>query len=185
MSKIAKRNVKAASLKMEACGTVCEPVSPATLESTPTASKKKEVFDASFWPGRRLMLSNCNGQTIIHIREYVAMGDKEYPTKNGACFTPGRLSVLQGKIDEIDMMLLQQEVNASYNVTVGGGEPLYMSHLGAGIFASISEKYHGVSLRRHWMPEGQQTIVPTKNGIYVPANQWAALKFKVYELIAT
>ena len=185
MSKIAKRNTKAASLKMEACETTCELVGPATLESTPTASKTKEVFDTSFWPGRRLMLSNFNGRTLIHIREYVSMGDKEYPTKKGACFTPGRLSVLRGKIDEIDMMLLQQEVNASYNVTVGGEEPLYMAHLGAGIYASISEKYHGVSLRRYWMPEGQQAIIPTKNGIYLPANQWIALKFKLDELMAT
>ena len=161
---------------MELCETVCETVSPAASESTPAASTK---FDASFWPGRRLTLSNLNGQTLIHVREYALMGDKEYPTKKGVCFTPGRLSVLREKIDLIDAMLM---LNA--NPILKTGEPTYREHLGAGIYASISEEYQGVSLRRYWLPDGQQTIAPTKNGIYLPEKQWTALKLKLDELIA-
>ena len=130
MSKIAKRSAKTASPKMELCETVCETASPAAPESTPAASTK---FDASFWPGRRLTLSNFNGRTLIHIREYALMGDKEYPTKKGVCFTPGRLSVLREKIDLIDAMLM---LNA--NPILKTGEPTYREHLGAGIYASIS-----------------------------------------------
>ena len=109
-------------------------------------------FDASFWPGRRLVLSSYKGETFIHVREYEKIGDKEYPTKKGVSFTPGRLRVLREKIETIDEMLRQQEINAVYNVTVG--EPtLYTAHLGAGVYVSVSENYPGVSLRRHWMPE--------------------------------
>ena len=178
MSKIAKRSAKAASPKRELCETVCEPVNPAAMESTPTVSTK-EVFDASFWPRRRLTLSSFNGRTLIHIREYVLMGDKEYHTKKGVCFTPGRLSVLRGKIDLIDAMLI---LNA--DPILKTGEPTYREHLGAGIYASISEEYQGVSLRRYWIPEGQHTIAPTKNGIYLPVKQWSALKLKLDELLA-
>jgi len=140
-------------------------------------------FDASFWPGRRLVLSSYKGETFIHVREYEKIGDKEYPTKKGASFTPGRLRVLREKIATIDEMLRQQEINAAYNVTLG--EPtLYKAHLGAGVYVSISENYPGVSLRRHWMPEGQQEVIPTKNGIYLPRKQWTALKIKLEELLS-
>ena len=64
-----------------------------------------------------------------------------------------------------------------------GGE-LYKEHLGGGIYVSIDEKYHGVSLRRHWMPPGQDKIVQTKQGIYLPAAQWVALKQTLNELLA-
>src|SRR6267154_4798768 len=144
MSKIAKRSAKAASPKMEpcktVCETVCEPVDSAALESTPTASKK-EVFDASFWPGRRLTLSSFNGRTLIHVREYVRMGDKEYPTKKGVCFTPGRLSVLREKIDLIDAMLM---LNA--NPILKTGEPTYREHLGAGIYIEHQHRVDQINL---------------------------------------
>jgi len=90
---------------------------------------------------------------------------------------------LREKIATIDEMLRQQEINAAYNVTLA--EPtLYKAHLGAGIYVSISENYPGVSLRRHWMLKGQQEVIPTKNGIYLPRKQWAALKIKLEELLA-
>jgi hypothetical protein len=145
-----------------------------------------EEFSASFHPGRRLTMTRFHGMLRIHVREYERVGDREFPTRKGACFTPGRLKVLRGKISEIDEALRQQEVNASCNVTVGvGGNSslLYKAHLGAGIYASIDENFNGVSLRRHWVPIGRQEIIPTKNGIYLPASQWAALKLKLDELL--
>jgi hypothetical protein len=143
-------------------------------------------FNASFGPGRRLVLSSFKGQLFIHIREYQETNGKEYPTKKGACFTPGRLRALRDRIVDIDEILCQLETNASYNVTVGGDEPLYKQHLGGGIFATINEKYRGVNLRRYWMPPAQNIVtVPTKNGIYLPTAQWAAFKLKLDELLAT
>ena len=88
--------------------------------------------------------------------------------------------MLSGKIDLIDAMLM---LNA--NPILKTGEPTYREHLGAGIYASISEEYQGVSLRRYWVPDGQHTIAPTKNGIYLPEKQWTALKLKLDELLAT
>ena len=173
MSKIAKRAPKR-SIKMEPCET--ETSSEATAVAVPGG------FDVSFWSGRRLVLSCFNGRILIHVREYQTADGKEFPTKKGACFTPGRLMALREKIDTIDEILKQQEINASYNVSVA--PILYKAHLGGGIYVSVSEKYPGVSLRRYWVPEGQQEPTPTKNGIYLPRNQWTALKNKLEELLA-
>ena len=139
----------------------------------------------TFWPGKRLTLSFFNGRVLIHIREYVSMNGRHYPTKKSASFTPGRLSMLRSNIDDIDEALRQQEINASFMppVTVEGGS-LFKAHLGAGVYASVSGQYNGVSLRRHWKPVGMEEIVPTKNGIYLPAPQWSALKLKLDELLA-
>ena len=147
-------------------------------EETPTSVQ----YYVSFHPGRRLTLSTFQGQVFIHIREYVQFNGKEYPTKRGVSFTPGRLNVLRSKIGEIDTALNQQEVNASYNVELGDGL-LYKTHLGAGVYASVSEKFQGVNIRRNWLPEGQVAIVPTKNGIYLPTDQWKSLKEKIDELL--
>jgi hypothetical protein len=99
------------------------------------------------------------------------MGECEYPTKKGVCFTPARLKVLRNKIEEIDEHLKNQSAP-------------YKSHLGAGIYAS-SDKFNGVDLRRHWIPEGQPEMVPTKRGIYLPTIQWTSLKEKLTELLST
>ena len=153
--------------------------STATVLSSTAGTQ--EGFDETFAWGRRLLLSRFNGQVLVHVREFVSMGEREFPTKKGVCFTPGRLSVLRGKIEEIDEALRQQETNASYGVEAG--PTLYKVHLGAGIYASVSENYNGVSLRRYWVPEGQLSAVPTRNGIYLPASQWRALKVKLEELM--
>lgn len=110
------------------------------------------------------------------------MNEKEYPTKKGACLTPGRLSVLRSRVEQINAVLKQQEVNASYGVELGGGL-LYKLHLGAGIYLSVSEKFNGVNIRRYWIPEGQDTPIPTKNGIYLPMGQWKALVAKIDQLV--
>ena len=177
MSKLAKRLLKK-SVKMEPCETVCETSSETNSSAVPAV---QGGYNVSFWSGRRLVMSTFNGQVLIHVREYRVLNGKEYPTKKCACFTPGRFRVLREKVETIDEILRQQEVNASYNVTVNG--ELYKAHLGAGLYVSVNEEYPGVSLRRHWLPEGHQEPVPTKNGIFLPPNQWTALKRKLDELL--
>lgn len=172
MSKVSKRSTKGKSEAGE--------VGAAT---TPPTAATKPGFNTSFYPGRRLTLSTFNGQNYIHIREYLSTDDgKEYPTKKGASFTPGRLAVLRGKLPAIDAALHQQEVNESYSVTVEAGQ-LYKAHLGMGIYVSVNEKYPGVSIRRYWRPDGLEKPVPTKNGIYLPTSQWKVLLAKLDELL--
>ena len=104
--------------------------------------------------------------------------------KKGASFTPGRFAMFRQNIDKINAVLLQQEVNGLYGVDLGGGLML-REHLRAGIHVTVDEKFHGVSLRRHWMPpDGNGSIVPTKNGIYLPASQWNCLVKKIDELLS-
>ena len=148
-------------------------------EETQEMPSSTPYFNVEFAPGRFLVYSRFNERDLIHVREYVTMGERTYPTKKGVCFTPGRLSVLRGKIDLIDAMLI---LNA--DPILKTGEPTYREHLGAGIYASISEEYQGVSLRSYWIPEGEHSIAPTKNGIYLPVSQWTALKLKLDELLA-
>ena len=121
----------------------------ATLEVIPSTASPKERFDVSFAQGKRLVLSTFNGKVFIHVREYMLEGEREFPTKKGVCFTPGRLSVLRRKIGEIDEALRQQEINASYNVRrqeinasyhirYDGVTLSYKTHLGGGIYASVN-----------------------------------------------
>jgi len=184
MSKITKGSLKRPTLltmEIKKPIEVLQPTETVALAAEAVAAAAAPAtqggFDVTFSPGKHLVLSVFNGQTMIHIREYVRMFDREYPTKKGICLTPGRLKVLQGKIGEIDAVLNQQEVNASYGVSIDGGT-LYKAHLGAGIYASIANNFTGVSLRRYWVPDGQLEVVPTKNGIFIPVSQWKWLKVK-------
>ena len=82
-----------------------------------------------FAPGRYLVYSQFKGQYQIHVREYAhktmsnGMGQCEYPTKKGVCFTPGRLKMLRNRIEDIDEYLKEKSKES---------EP-YNTHLGAGI----------------------------------------------------
>jgi len=152
-------------------------------EETQAMSITTPHFNVKFAPRRFLVYSRFNDRDWIHIREYNTMGGKSYPSKKGVCFTPARLSSLREKIEVIDKMLTQQEVNASYGIEVEEGF-LYRAHLGANIYATVHNKFGGVDLRRHWRPEGPLSFCPTKNGIYLPASQWVALKGKLDQLLA-
>ena len=148
----------------------------------PTLQSSEVVeFDGSFARGRRLVLTRYNDNDLIHVREYVEEEGREYPTKAGVCFTPARLKAFCRRVEEIDEQLRQRSATASYKVDQG--EVTYKTHIGAGIYASVSSKLNGVDLRRFWVPPGQLTIVPTKNGIYLPTFQWRAQKLKLDELI--
>ena len=143
MSKTPKRGLKRVPLPTMKSN---EERSSSSEELAPSTASTNEGFDASLAPGKRLVLSTFNGKVFIHIREYTLMGKREYPTKKGACLTPGRLSVLRRKIGEIDEALRQQEINASYNVTYEGGVALtYKTHLGDSIYVSVGGKCFGVN----------------------------------------
>ena len=126
-------------------------------------------YKTMFAPGRYLVYSQFKGQPTIHVREYDSNGIKDYPTKKGVCLSPERLNTLRSKMDEIDERLKDRKT--------------FKFHLGEGIYASI-DNFHGVDLRRFWIPEGQTEMVPTKRGIYLPATQWNSLKEKINHLLS-
>src|SRR6267154_6863142 len=81
----------------------------------PTTTQLSTVYlNEEFSPGRYLVYSSFNGQDWIHIREYVTMGEKSYPTKKGACFTPGRFKSLANRFYEVDEQLKQVNANGLY-----------------------------------------------------------------------
>jgi len=152
----------------------------AVKEEKMTVNPRNDIqFSVQFVPGRYLTFARFNDQDFIHVREYAMTEEHTIPTKKGVCFTPGRLRALLNVIEEIDEQMKQQNAKAEYKVP----QTAYKSHLGAGIYASVDGKFHGVDLRRYWMPEGTRDIVPTKNGIYLPSTQWIALKQKLNELL--
>ena len=142
-------------------------------------------FREEFAPGRFLIYTRFNGQAFIHIREFVSKEGREYSTKKGVCLTPGRLRALRERVARIDNLLTQLEAGTAYIAPVKRGDPLFKEHLGGTIFATVSERYPGVNLRRYFQPPAQniQTL-PTKNGIYLPLAQWSSLKAKLDELYA-
>src|SRR6267154_4612128 len=85
-------------------------------------------FSEEFSSGRFLIYSHFADREWIHIREYVTLRGKTYPTKKGACLTPSRLKSLTNKLDEIDEQLKQASSSASYKVE----QSLYKSQMGAG-----------------------------------------------------
>jgi hypothetical protein len=138
-------------------------------------------FNESFAKGRRLVFTRYNGQSFIHVREFITEGDRAYPTKTGICFTPARLKALYQRIESIDEELKEQ--NAIAENKGEKRETLYKTHLGAGICVSVNGKFNGVDLRRFWLPPGQISAVPTRRGIYIPASQWQTLKIKINKLM--
>lgn len=130
-----------------------------------------------FAPSRYLVFSKFNNVDRIHIREYDIKSNEteriEYPTMKGICLTTGRLKVLLNKITEIDERLKRR-----YPPTP------YKTHLGAGIYVSVTE-FNCVDFRRHWIPEGQIEVIPTKRGITISPTQWKSLKEKLEEMLST
>jgi hypothetical protein len=126
-----------------------------------------------FAPKRYVVFSKFNNIDHVHIREYNVNETEqiEFPTKKGICLTAGRLRSFLIIIDNIDERLKQRYSNTGYK-----------THIGAGIYATITQ-FHCVDLRRHWIPEGQLQVVPTKQGITLNPTQWNALKEKLRELL--
>lgn len=144
-----------------------------TLESASIRSKTE------FAPGRFVVYSRYNDQDYVHIREYVTLNGKEYPSKKGVSFTPSRLKSFMKNFALIDEELKQRSSNASYKVEKATSK----IHIGAGIFASVNLKFNGVDLRRFFAPDGFLFPIPTKNGIYVSSFQWSTLKEKLTALV--
>src|SRR2546425_1277948 len=163
MSKVAKRTNKRSSK------IVIEEVKDETKEM---AAVSTPHFNEEFASGKFVVYSRFKEQEFIHIRDYGVNGERTYPTKRGVCLTPARLKALMGKFDEIDEQLKQTDAKAPYKVQ----QSQYKTHLGGGIYAAIDEKFSGLNLRRYWVPEGQLSIVPTKNGVYLTSAQWTILK---------
>ena len=153
-----------------------------TVELVPPMNGDR--FREEFAPGRFLVYTRFNGREFIHIREFAIKDGREYATKKGVCLTPGRLRALRERVTLIDDILAQLETNTAYIIPVKRGDPLFKEHLGGTIFATVSENYLGVNLRRYFQPPAQniQTL-PTKNGIYLPLAQWVSLKAKLNQLI--
>ena len=144
-----------------------------------------EEFDGTFAPGRRLVYSCINDQVLIHIYEYTVMGDHEILTMGGLCLTPGGLRVLRNKIGEIDELLWRQHISKVLEMRkIELGHVAYRAHLGAGVYVSVDNNFNGVDLRRHLVPDGQLTLVPTKEGISMPTPQWNSFKQKLNDLLS-
>ena len=144
-----------------------------------------EEYDGTFAPGRRLVYSRTNDQALIHICEYTVMGDQDILTKGGLCLTPSGLRVLRNKIGEIDELLWRQNISRVHRMyKIELGDVAYRAHLGAGVYVSVDKKFSGVDLRRHWLPEGQLAVAPTKEGINMPTPQWNSFKQKLNDLLS-
>ena len=145
----------------------------------------KDEFDFTFAPGKHIVYSYVNDQVLIHVCEYTVMENQNLLSTAGLCFTPGRLRAFRNKIHEIDELLWRQNLSRVPRMyRVEQGDVVYRAHLGAGVYVSVDKKYNGVDLRRHWVPEGQQAVFPTKEGIYMPVPQWNSFKENLNNLLS-
>jgi len=181
MPKVNKREERKAAKSVEDL-IIMEELSTSSMSelSVPAVSASEVDFNVEFAPDRVLSCVLFNGQLWVHIREFVTFEGRTYPSKKGAAFTPARLKVLLNKIEEIDEELRQQSATVSYKVEKG----VYKTHLGGGVYATVGGKFHGVDLRRYWVPPKQLREMPTRNGIFLPMSQWRSLKAKLNDLLA-
>ena len=139
---------------------------------TPSMKWEEEELDLTFAPGRHMIYSYTNDEVLIHICDYKPMEEQKLLPMGGLCFTPGRLRALRNKIPEIDELLWRQNLSrVSRMYKVEQEDVVYRAHLGAGVYVSVDRKFNGVDLRRHWVPERQEAVVPTKEGIYMSIPQ--------------
>ena len=152
------------------------------MTTRPSAVKKE--FHATFALGMHLVYSRFNDQTLIHMIECAVTGDPIRMMKTGLYFTPSRLRALTNKIKQIDEMLRQRStIRIPKIYRVNREDVVYKAHVGTGVYVSVDKKFNGVDLRRHYVPDGQISVVPTKEGIYMLTSQWNSFKQSLNDLL--
>jgi len=102
-----------------------------------------------------VVVSPCKGGVEVHIKEYAQSGS---PTKKGICLSPSLWATLIRS-----MSSLSEAVLAFTKHLYVPTDCKY--HIGGGVYATIDHNYPCVNIREYFVPDSQQTEIPTKRGI--------------------
>ena len=109
------------------------------------------------------------GQMLIHVRRYDRWDDWAlFPPKTES------LKILKsGKVEETSILFLRKCWQCQYQ----DSKPVDLFiHLGGNYHVSVKNGYPLVNIRRWFVQEGQEALIPTKAGIALTFLQWEKLK---------
>jgi len=124
--------------------------------------------------GRNVFITTSfwQDQLYIHVRQFEKSNSTDsqrlYPGPKGVGLTLQRFKELQRFAKEMDQCLdtiIREEHT----------ELKFSQHLGGNLYAGVDSSYLGVDLRKFWLPEGEETIAPTRKGIFLTPEQWRLL----------
>ena len=106
-----------------------------------------------------------NGQMLIHVRKYDRRDDGTlFPTKKGIALNLEKWKKLQyWFLDLVDKALKEYRDSKQVDIDV---------HLGENYRVTVKSGYPLVNIRRWFIPDGQEKLVPTKTGIALTFEQW-------------
>ena len=124
---------------------------------------------------RFVIVNEFKGQLYVHLREYQLdnVTNKLYPTVKGCALTPSRFANLVLSVTDIDE-------NVAKLRKPDGQEFKYTTHLGGGIFCSITSGYQCVNFRSYYTVENR--LMPTRKGISLRLDEWDVVKSKLEEI---
>ena len=109
------------------------------------------------------------GEILVHVRKYGKQNDGGlFPTKKGIALSLEKWK----KLEEWKAQFIDEEILKYRN----NQEVDYMAHLGGNYYVTLKKGYPCVNIRRWFLPENQQEIVPTKTGIALSFDQWEKVK---------
>ena len=121
---------------------------------------------------RFITVSEYKSEIYVHIRQYEEdiVSKKLYPTQKGCALTPSRFANLLLSVTDIDE-------NVTKLRKPDGQEFKYTTHLGGGIFCTMTSGYQCVNFRSYYTVEDR--LMPTKKGISLRLSEWDAVKSKL------
>ena len=138
---------------------------------------KLENYELARYPlgnGRYVVVCKFNGNVYVHVRQYERKGDMEYPTRTGTSMTPKRFKLFTMTVPKIDEGKLEVE---------GGSETVNVcEHIGGGVNVSVNSGFRVVNIRKHFVPMGAVTPIPTRMGIALKFSEWEKLVEKLDEI---
>ena len=119
---------------------------------------------------RFLVASKWNGQKRISLREYQSYegGCKLYPTKKGVSLTVENW---------LDLKMIFDDVTTALTDAIDGNKEVnFTHHIGGNVYVTISTQWPTVNIRKWWIPENGDKVIPTRKGINLTSAEWDMIK---------
>ena len=114
--------------------------------------------------GRYAELTEWNGSKRIDLRFWES---ETVPTKNGVSLNFCQWKILCNATEVVDDLFRR----------IRDGEPVdYRYHLGDDVYVILKAPYPTIHVRKHFVPEGEWTLQPTKRGVTLSWFEWQELK---------
>ena len=142
---------------------------PCGLESKHPRNPEEDGLKVGLGGDKFVTHCKFNGLDYLHLRVF----ENGVPQKKGIALCPQRARSLLDIAHVVD-----QEAENNFSITPEG-EQEYFHHLGYGTYLRVIVKKSGkryYDVRRYWKNDENNTVHPTKQGLYMNAEEFAELK---------